>query len=53
MSGLTILPCVFSILFNTAIGQYFFRVINDMYGNSILYYILVQNIKFFILFFSQ
>lgn len=51
LSCLTILPCVFSILFNTAIGQYFFRVINDMYGNSILYYILVQNIKFFILFF--
>lgn len=51
LSCLTILPCIFSILFNTSIGQYFFRIIKDMYGNSILYYILIQNMKYFILFF--
>lgn len=51
MSHLTILPCIFAILFNTSIGQYFFRIIKDIYGNSILYYILKQNTKYFILFF--
>lgn len=51
LSRLTILPCIFAILFNTSIGQYFFRIIKDIYGNSILYYILKQNTKYFILFF--
>lgn len=51
LSHLTILPCIFAILFNTSIGQYFFRIIKDIYGNSILYYILKQNTKYFILFF--
>lgn len=51
LSRLTILPCIYAILFNTSIGQYFFRIIKDIYGNSILYYILKQNTKYFILFF--
>ncbi len=51
LSCLTILPCIYAILFNTSIGQYFFRIIKDIYGNSILYYILKQNTKYFILFF--
>ena len=51
LSYLTIIPAMFSMLYNTKISQEILNIVRNAYGESIIYFIIVQNIKCFILIF--
>lgn len=51
LSYLTIIPVMFSLLYNTKISQEVINIIRNICGESIIYFIIVQNIKCFIVIF--
>lgn len=51
LSYLTMIPIIFTILYNVPICKEIIEIIKNIYKNSILNFIIVQNIKSFILIF--
>lgn len=51
LSFLTIIPAVYSVLYNTELSQKILNMVRLICGKSIIYYIVVQNVKYFILIF--
>ena len=48
LSYITIIPSIFTLLCNTEMVKGFSKYISNIYGESIIYFIFIKNIKYFI-----